>query len=117
MLKVKPSRTYNEGQYFGFKLTEHPTETKPTAMAAWTDCYCLTVEGETLLRIIEEEKAISAYKVELFNEIFPDHTKQAIINFSYFWKERNYTHNEPIFEQGDPSDCIYTLVSGEITVI
>ena len=85
-------------------------------MVAWQDCYCLTVEVETLLRIIEEEKASSAYKAELFNEIFPDNTKQSIINFAYFWRERNLTHNEPIFEQGDPSDCIYTLVSGEITV-
>jgi len=115
VLKVKPARNIMEGQYFGFKFIPENVEPKPSAMVAWQDCYCLTIEVETLLRIIEEEKAVSAYKAELFSGIFPDNTKQSIINFAYFWRERNLVHNDPIFEEGDLSDSIFTLVSGEIT--
>lgn len=115
VLKIKPARNIVEGQYFGFKFTPENIEPKPSAIVAWQDCYCLTIEVETLLRFIEEEKAVSAYKAELFSEIFPDNTKQSIINFAYFWREKNFVHNDPIFEQGDLSDSIFTLVSGEIT--
>ena len=86
-------------------------------MISAEECVCISIKASDLYNILENEKKLSGHKVELFTRIFPQQSKAAIINFASYWEEENYKANNVIYNQGENSDSIYALISGEVTVM
>ena len=114
--KVKFSRFCSLGDHFGltsFQGGKH----RPSTILAAEDSFCITLLQENLNKAIEEEEALYGNKAEFFSSIFTEMSKASLLGFAVLWEEENYEMKDNIFRQGDPSQDIYVLISGEITVI
>lgn len=89
---------------------------KTCAVVASEDSYCLSLKQENLKRIVDQEVARHAFKIEFFCDLFPDINKYKLVEFALPWEEQVLQVNDVIFQQGEDSEYLYVIMSGEVVV-
>jgi CRP-like cAMP-binding protein len=114
--KFKWVRTMNQGLSFGeYALTL--SKPRIATCVAKTPLYLASLNKEDYHKIFEQQINEMNRKMKCFNSQFGFLSKDAVIRFSYDFKEMKITNQQYVFKQGEKANAIYLLKSGSVKLL
>lgn len=115
ILKVRFSKFLYPGSQCGLRALRD-NSLRSRAVFAEEDCYCVSLCREDFATVLENEKALNIDKIEFFKKMFSMIDEKTAIEFALLWENHPCKTNDVIFQQGEPSNYLYVLCTGEILV-
>ncbi len=116
LLKVRFSKFLEAGSHCGLRALRD-NSLRSRAVFAEDDCYCISLHREDFIKVLENEKALNIDKIEFFKNMFNMIDDKSVIEFSLLWENHPCKLNDVLYQQGSPSNYLYVLCSGEVTVL
>lgn len=111
--KFKWARTMHHGMSFGeYALTL--SKPRIATCLAKTPLYLATLNKEDYQQIFQKQINEMNKKMKCFNFQFGFLSKDAVIKFTYDFKEMRITNQQYVFKQGEKANIIYLLKTGSV---
>jgi len=109
----KKVRTMEPGCHFG-ELALSTSLLRGASAFALTDLHIITLSKENYKRIFENMDQELKKKIRFFARLTGQSTDEAIIKFSYSFRERTYKYGQKIFEEGEIPIEVFVVKEGEV---
>lgn len=114
--KFKWVRTMHQGMSFGeYALTL--SKPRIATCVAKTPLYLASLNKEDYHQIFEKQINEMNRKMTCFNSQFGFLSKDAVIKFTYDFKETKIMNQNYVFKQGEKANLIYLLKSGSVKLL